>query len=100
MGAASNYRSTPMARKASLDPSVDMGVPAFAMPGNDVYAMGLRAGVRMRFRARVTGIRKQFPRLVVTYTATEDGANTNALALPELKTAYLTMADVAPSDWA
>ena len=61
--------------------------------------MGLRAGVRMRFRARVTGLRKQFPRIVVTYTATEDGAGTSALALPEMKTAYLTMADVAPCDW-
>ena len=88
-----------MARKASLDPSVDMGVPSFALPGNDVYAMGLRAGVRMRFRARVTSLRKRFPRIVVTYTATEDGTSTSALALPEMKTAYLTMADVSPRDW-
>ena len=88
-----------MPRKASLDVSVDYGVPAFALPGEEVYAMGLRAGVRMRFRARVTGLRKQFPRIVVTYTATEDGAGTSALALPEMKTAYLTMADVSLCDW-
>ena len=53
----------------------------------------------MRFRARVTSLRKQFPRIVVTYTATEDGTSTSALALPEMKTAYLTMADVFPRDW-
>ena len=99
MGAASAFRSAPPARKASLDPSVDMGVPAFALPGEEVYAMGLRAGVRMRFRARITSIRKQFPRIVVTYTATEDGTSTSALALPEMKTAYLMMADVFPRDW-
>ena len=98
MGPASNYRSAPMARKASLDPSVDMGVPAYALPGSEVYAMGLRAGVRMRFRARVTSLRKMFPRIVVAYTATEDGSCTSALALPEM-TAYLTMADVWPKDW-
>ena len=42
---------------------------------------------------------KQFPRIVVTYTTTEDGTDTNALALPEMKIAYVTMADVAPRDW-
>ena len=98
-GPASAFRSAPMARKASLDPSVDMGVPGYALPGNDVYAMGLRAGVRMRFRARVISLRKQFPRIVVRYTATEDGTGASALALPEMKTAYLTMADVWASDW-
>jgi hypothetical protein len=35
---------------------------------------------------------------VVKYTATEDD-NTAAIALPEMRTAYLTMADVEPKDW-
>ena len=88
-----------MARmKSSLDPSVDMGVPAFALPGNDVYAMGLRAGVRMRFRARVTGLRKQFPRIVVEYTATESG-EVARIALPDMITAYLHAGEVSPRDW-
>ena len=76
-----------------------MGVPAFALPGEQVYAMGLRAGVRMRFRAEVTALRTHFPRIVVRYTASEDGTATHPLALPEMRVAYVTMADVAPRDW-
>ena len=60
--------------------------------------MGLYAGSRKRFKAVVTGLRKQFPRIVVKYIATEDG-NTTAIALPEMKTAYVMMADVEPKDW-
>ena len=61
--------------------------------------MGLRAGVRMRFRARVVSVRKLFPRIVVEYTSTERGTGISALELPEMKTAYLTMADVSARDW-
>jgi hypothetical protein len=43
-------------------------------------------------------LRSQFPRIVVKYIATEDG-NTAAIALPEMRTAYLTMADVEAKDW-
>ena len=82
-----------------LDPAGEMGVPAFARPGEAVYATGLRAGVRMRFRAEVTALRVQFPRIVVRYTASEDGTGTHPHALPEMRTAYVTMADVAPRDW-
>ena len=43
-GAASSFRSAPAARKASVDPSVEMGVPAYALPGEEVWAMGLHGG--------------------------------------------------------
>ena len=97
-GAASSFRSAPSQRKASIDPSVEMGVPAYALPGEQVWAMGLHAGTRRRFKAEVVGLRKQFPRIIVKYTASEDG-NTNAIALPEMPTAYLCAADVEPKDW-
>jgi hypothetical protein len=35
---------------------------------------------------------------VVKYIATEDD-NTTRIALPEMRTAYLTMTDIAPKDW-
>jgi hypothetical protein len=97
-GAASSFRSAPAARKASIDPSVEMGVPAYALPGEQVWAMGLHAGARKRFKAEVVKLRTQFPRIVVKYVAAEDD-NTAAIALPEMRTAYLTMADVEPKDW-
>ena len=75
-----------------------MGVPAYALPGEEVWAMGLHAGARKRFKAEVLSLRKQFPRIIVKYIATEDG-NTVAIALPEMRTAYVTMADVEPKDW-
>ena len=97
-GPASSFRSAPAARKASIEASLEMGVPAFALPGEEVWAMGLHAGTRKRFKAEVIGLRKQFPRIIVKYTASEDG-NTNAIALPEMPTAYLCAADVEPKDW-
>ena len=97
-GAASSFRSAPSSRKASVDPSVEMGVPAYAIPGEQVWAMGLRAGVRMRFRAEVVKLRNQFPRIVVRYTATEDG-ETSRHVLPDMSTAYLHMGDVEARDW-
>ena len=60
--------------------------------------MGLHAGTRKRFKAEVVSLRKQFPRIVVKYIADEDD-NKAAIALPEMKTAYLMMADVEPKDW-
>lgn len=58
---------------------------------------GLHAGARKRFKAEVIGLRKNFPRIIVKYTATEDDV-TNAIALPEMKTAYLMMTDVEAKD--
>ena len=97
-GAASRFRSAPPSRKASIDPSVEMGVPAYALPGEQVWAMGLHAGTRKRFKAEVVGLRTQFPRIIVKYFATEDDV-TAAIALPEMKTAYLHMGDVEARDW-
>ena len=72
-----------------------MGVPAYALPGNEVWAMGLHAGTRKRFKARVVYLRKMFPRIVVKYNEDENG-NNHLLALPDPITAYLTMSDVEP----
>jgi hypothetical protein len=41
------------------------------------------------------GLRKQFPRIIVKYIATE-GGGTHPLELPDPITAYLTMSDVEP----
>ena len=97
-GPASGFRSAPPPRKPSIAPELEMGVPAYALPGEEVWAMGLHAGQRKRFRAEVTSLRTQFPRIVVKYTAYEDGG-TAAIALPEMRTAYLCAADVQPRDW-
>ena len=93
-----SFRTIPAARKASVDPSVEMGIPDYAAPGGEVWAMGLHAGSRKRFKAEVVSHRVQFPRIVVKYLATEDN-NTTPIALPEMRTAYVTMADIAPKDW-
>jgi len=92
------FRTTQAARKASVDPSVEMGIPDYAAPGEEVWAMGLHAGSRKRFKAEVVSHRAQFPRIVVKYISAEDN-NTTPIALPEMRTAYLTMADIAPKDW-
>ena len=97
-GAASRFRSAPPSRKASLDPSVEMCVPGYALPGKQVWAMGLRAGVRMRFKAEVISLRSRFPRIVVKYIATEDD-ETSRHVLPDVLTAYLHMGDVNKRDW-
>ena len=94
-GAASSFRSAPPSRKASVDPRVEMGVPAYALPGEQVWAMGLRAGVRMRFKAEVVKLRSRFPRIHVKYVATEDG-QTSAHVLPDMLTAFLHMGDIEP----
>ena len=62
---AKAFRSAPVARRDSVPYSIEMGVPSWALPGEQVWAMGLRAGVRMRFKAEVTSLRKTFPRIVV-----------------------------------
>ena len=66
--------------------------------GEEVWAWGLHAGARKRFKAEVVKHRKQFPRLVVRYTAAEAGGS-HSLELPDPITAYLHAADVAPKDW-
>ena len=75
-----------------------MEIPEFAPVGSEVWAYGLHAGAKKRFKAKIVDHRKQFPRLVVRFTATEDG-NAAPIALPEMQTAYLHAADVAPKDW-
>merc|ERR1712185_13433 len=85
-GAARSFRSVAAPPKPAVDASVDMGVPAYALPGEEVLAMGLHAGVRKRFKATVTKLRKQFPRIVVKYIATESGG-THPLELPDPITA-------------
>ena len=75
-----------------------VAVPAFATPGNGpIWAWGLHAGTKKRFRARVLKLRAHFPRIVVQYEATEAGV-THPLALPEVRTAYLTSAEVEEMD--
>ena len=71
-------------------------MPAFALPGETVWAMGLHCGGRKRFKAKVVKLRKLFPRIVVQYLETETGG-THPLELPDPITAYLTMTDVAPN---
>ena len=61
-GAARSFRSAPPPPKPAVDESEDMGVPAYALPGEEVWAMGLHAGARKRFKATVLKLRKQFPR--------------------------------------
>ena len=34
-----SYHTTPAARKASVDPSLEMGIPDYAAPGEEVWAM-------------------------------------------------------------
>ena len=40
-GPVSSFRSAPAVRKASIHAVEEMGVPAFALPGKTVWAMGL-----------------------------------------------------------
>ena len=68
-------------------------MPEWAQPGSQIYALGLHAGVRKQFKAKVLRLRPQFPRIVVQYTETMDGG-TSAIELPEMKTAYLTSDDI------
>ncbi len=60
-GAASSFRSEPPLRKPSIDPSYEMGVPEYVVPGSQVLAYGLHAGSRKRFRAQVSAVRKSDP---------------------------------------
>ena len=92
---ASKFRSAPLPRKASVELAEETGVPAYALPGAEVWAWGLYAGARKRFRARVIKLRKLFPRIVVKYITDEDGC-THRLALPDPVTAYLMMMDIEP----
>jgi len=94
-GAASSFNFMPVRRRAMPPVSVETSVPAFAMPGGgEIYAYGLHAGVRKRFRAKVLCLRTQFPRIVVEYLSTEDGLGTSPMELPEMHTAYLTANDI------
>jgi hypothetical protein len=94
-GAARNFQSTPVPSKPMPSLEIERGVPAYALPGGgQIFCMGLHAGVRKKFRARVVSLRRTFPRIVVRYEATEDGSGTSRLELPELQTAYVTMADI------
>ena len=75
-----------------------MGVPDWCLPGNEVWATGLHAGTRKRFKARVVKLRNLFPRIVVKFFEDENG-ETNPLSLPEMQIAYVLILDVSPKDW-
>jgi hypothetical protein len=94
-GAGRSFRSVPVASKPIMSLADESAVPAYAVVGAQVWAVGLHAGVRKRFRAEVIRLRKQFPRIVVKYVATEAGG-THKLELPDPITAYLTMTDLEP----
>ena len=96
-GAASSFFTSPADRRASVPAEIEMGVPQYAEAGAQVWAMGLHAGTRKRFKAEIVAIRAQFPRITVKYIATEDGV-TASIALPEVRTAFLTMADIEPME--
>ena len=96
-GPASAFKTAPVALKAPVSLSDEVSVPGFAMPGAELWAMGLYAGTRKRFKATVVKLRTQFPRIVVKYTADENG-NINPLALPDPNVAYLLASDVAAFD--
>ena len=64
-GAASSFQSAPVPRRAMPDVSVETSVPAWANPGSPIlFAWGLHAGTRKRFRAKVLKLRPQYPRIV------------------------------------
>ena len=96
-GAASSFRSSPVARKASISLADETGVPEFAFPSNQVWAKGWHAGKHAWFKARVVKLRVKFPRIHVKFLEDEH-RNTHPLALPELD-AYLHAADVRERDW-
>ena len=87
------FMSSPTPVKPAVDLAVETAVPAFATKEAVVWAMGLHAGVRKRFKARIVDIRARFPRIVVSYEADEAGG-THPLALPEMRVAWLTAADI------
>ena len=98
--AASKFKSASAAcKKPITDASIDMQVPDFVSVGEEIYAIGLWAGTRKRFRARVVSVRAQFPRIVVYFTSTEDGVGSGALQLPDMRTAYVHAGEVEPRDW-
>ena len=92
--AAGRFASTPVARRGLAPIEDELAVPAFATAGAQIWAMGLHAGVRKRFKARVLKLRTGYPRIHVRYEATEEDA-TDALLLPEMKEAYLAADQVA-----
>ena len=94
-GAASSFRSTPVPRRGMAALEMETEVPEYAFPGARVICFGLHAGTKKKFRARVLKIRPTFPRIVVRFEATEDGTGTSAIELPEMRLAYVTMADIA-----
>ena len=96
-GAASSFRSAPVARKASISLADETGIPGYALPPNLLWAKGWHAGEHAWFKARVVKLRVKFPRIHVKFLEDEHGS-THPLALPELD-AYLHAADVRERDW-
>ena len=96
-GVRDGARCRPGGAKRANDPR-GTGLPANALPGEQVWAMGLRAGVRMRVKAEVVKLRNQFPRIVVKYVATEEDESSRHV-LPDVLTAYLHMGDIEERDW-
>jgi hypothetical protein len=97
-GPASHWRSAPTAsHRATVSLAEEIGVPAFATPGNELWAKGWHAGAHKWYQAKVVKLRASFPRIVVKYLA-DDAGNSHRLALPELD-AYLHAGDVRERDW-
>ena len=68
-------------------------------PARGVSKMWVALGPRTRKGPRVIAVRVRWgSNANVRYIATEEG-ETNPIALPEMRTAYLMMGDVFPKDW-
>jgi integrase len=97
-GPASHWRSAPTtSHRVTVSLTEEIGVPAFATPGNELWAKGWHAGAHKWYKAKVVKLRASFPRIVVKYLA-DDAGNSHRLALPELD-AYLHAGDVRERDW-
>ena len=86
-----------LSHRATVSLAEETGVPAFATPGNELWAKGWHAGAHKWYKAQVVKLRVNFPRIVVKYLA-DDAGNSHRLALPELD-AYLHAGDVRERDW-
>ena len=92
---ARRFASAPVPSRPRPPVAVELGVPAFALPGGArLWAEGLHAGHKRWFKATVRDIRRHFPRIVVHYEEDEEG-RTHPLALPEVRVAYLHCGQVA-----
>ena len=75
-----------------------MHVPPFVHPGARVVADGNVAGGSRPFVAEVVALRKRFPPIHVRFLECVATGATHPLALPQPREAYVTSAQVAPSN--